>query len=186
MIMMSTMLAGLKTAAVGGAATGAAAAGTGAAAAGTAAATTGALGTLSTAMTVVGGLASIMSGAQAKSAADQQAVDEETRATQETIQGRQDALQAMRALNNDMAQIAVAGYASGVGGEGSVAAAQDEARKVGDQNINMARDNAAFQSAARRGQAGQLRTQGRGQLTSGAFGAVKGGLSLFQRREARG
>jgi hypothetical protein len=181
MIMMATMLAGLKTAAVGGAATGAATA-----AAGTAAATTGALGTLSTAMTVVGGLASIMSGAQAKSAAYQQAVDEETRATQETIQGRQDALQAMRALNSDMAQIAVAGYASGIGGEGSVAAAQDEARKVGDQNINMARDNAGFQSAARRGQARQLRTQGRGEFTSGIFGAVKGGLSLLQRREARG
>lgn len=181
--MMATMIASLQATAAGTAAVGA----TGAAAAGTAAATTGALGTLSTALTVVGGLASIMSGAQAKSASDQQAVDEETRATQETINGRQDALQAMRALNRDMAQIAVAGYASGIGGsEGSVGAAQDEARKVGDQNINMSRDNAAFQSAARRGQAGQLRSQGRGAFTSGIFGAVKGGLSLFQRREARG
>jgi len=170
--LMATMLASLKAGAM--------------ATAGAAAGTAGTLGTISTALTVVGGLASIMSGVQKKNALEQQAVDEETRATQETIQGRQDALDALRALNRDAAAIAVAGYASGIGAEGSVAAAQDEARKVGDQNMTMARDNAAFQSAARRGQAEQLRQQGQGELTGGIFGAIKGGLSLFQRREARG
>jgi len=177
--LMATMLAGLKATVAGAAGTAGAAAG--------AAGTAGALGGISTALTVVGGLASIMSGAQQKSALDQQAADEETRATQETIQGRQDALQAMRALNNDMAQIAVAGYASGIGGgEGSVLAAQNEARKVGEQNINMSRQSAAMQSAARRSQAGQLRKEGRGALAGGIFGGIKGVSSLFQRVGARG
>lgn len=180
--MFATLLAGLKSA---GVAAGAGAAGT--AAAGTAAAGVGTLGTLSTALTVVGGLSSIMAGAQQKSALEQQAVDEETRATQETIQGRQDALTSLRALNADMAQIAVAGYASGIGGgEGSALAAMDEARKVGDQNMNMARDNAAFQSAARRGQATQYRREGNGTFLGGIMGATKGASSLFQRLEARG
>tara|TARA_R110000744_G_scaffold326330_4_gene432091 strand:- start:5602 stop:6129 length:528 start_codon:yes stop_codon:yes gene_type:complete len=175
--MMTMMLASLKVGGVAAAGAGAAGAAAGA----------GALGTLSTALTVVGGLASIMSGAKQKSALDQQATDEDTRATQETIQGRQDALSAMRALNQDQAQIAVAGYASGIGGgEGSAAAAQEEARKVGDQNFNLSRDNAAFQSSARRNQGRQYRDQGQGAFTSGLFGAVKGGISLFQRREVRG
>jgi len=177
--LMATMLASLKA--------GAATLAGGSAAAGGATAAASGLSVASTAMTVVGGLASIMSGAQQKNAAEQTAVNEEMAATQETIKGREDALQSMRALNRDMAQIAVAGYASGIGGgEGSVLAAQNEARKVGDQNINMSRTNAAYQSAARRGQADQSRETGRGAYTSGLFGAIKGGASLFQRREARG
>lgn len=179
--MMATMLASLQAGAAGaGVAAGAAGA------AGATAAAAGTLGTISTALTVVGGLASIMSGAQQRNALKQQAVDEDTKATQETIQGRQDALQSLRSLNKDMAAIAVAGYSSGIGGEGSVLSAQEEARKVGDQNMNMSRSNAAFQSASRRSSSAQLRKEGNGKFTSGLFGAVKGGLDLFQRRGARG
>lgn len=177
---MATLMATLLTGLGGTATAGAAAAGAGAVA------TTTTLSTLSTALTVVGGLSSIMSGMQQQSALNQQAVDEETRATQETINGRQDALKSLKALNDDMAAIAVAGYASGVGGEGSVMAAQNEARKVGDQNMNMARNNAAIQSAARRGNAGQLRKSGRSSFTNGLFGAIRGGLNQYSRIVARG
>jgi len=158
-------------------ATSAAAAVTGAAAAGTFA---------STAMTVVGGLSSIMSGFQESSAFKQQAIDEETRAVQETITGRQDALDALRNMNQDQARIAVAGYDSGSGAAGSVAAAQEEARKIGEQNISVAREGATIRSEARRSQAGQFRRSASGAVLGGISGAIKGGLSLFNRREVRG
>lgn len=146
----------------------------------------GAASFLSGLSTVVGGFASIYSGAQQKAALDQQAVDEETRAVQETLNGRQTALDAMKKLNDDMAAITVAGYASGLQASGSVQTAQDEAQKVGDINMNTARENARVQSAARRGQARQLRIEGKGAMTGGIFGAIKGGLSLFSRDAARG
>lgn len=173
--MFATLLSSVKGAAatVGTAATGATSG-------------AGGLSALSVASTVVGGLASLYSGAQEASALESQAVDEETRAVQETINGKQDALNALRDLNRDQAKIAVAGYASGIGGEGSVEAAQNEAQKVGEQNISLARENARFQSSARRDQAKQLRYSASGARTGGILGAVRGGTSLFSRRTARG
>lgn len=165
--------------------------GGGGAAVGGAVATTAAVGGgfasfMSGLSTVVGGLASIAAGAQQKAALDQQAVDEETRAVQETINGRQNALDAMKKLNDDMAAITVAGYASGLASSGSIQTAQDEAQKVGEYNMNMARENSRYQAAARRSQAKQLRIEGKGAMTSGIFGAIQGGLSLFSRKTARG
>lgn len=162
--------------------------GGGAAAGATAAATTGFSATsfFSGLATVVGGLASVGAGAAAKSAQDQQAVQEETGAVQETLDGRQQALNSLRKLNDDMAKITVAGYASGLQSSGSVQTAQNEAREVGEQNINMARNNAAFQSASRRTQAKQHRIEGKAAYTGGLMGAVEGGLSMFSRRTARG
>ena len=136
--------------------------------------------------TVVGGLASLASGAQKKSALDQSAVDEETKAVQETITGRQDALAAMQKLNQDLSKVTVAGFASGLAGDGSIKAAQDEATRIGEANINTARNNAAYMAASRRGQARQLRIEGKAARTEGIFGAIQGGLSLFSRRTARG
>lgn len=143
-------------------------------------------GFLSGLSTVVGGLASIAAGAQQKAAMDQQAMDEETRAVQETINGRTQALEAMKKLNDDMAAITVAGYASGLQSSGSIEQAQTEAQRIGETNMNMARDNSKFQAAARRSQAKQNRIEGRGAMTGGIFGAIKGGLSLFSRDMARG
>lgn len=162
------------------------------AAAATGAATTAAGGFASLASiasigsTVVGGLSSLMAGKAKATALNQQAFDEDTKAVQETITGRQDALAAMQKLNQDMAKITVAGFASGLSGDGSIQAAQDEAKRVGEANINTARNNAAYSSAARRGQAKQLRVEARGASTEGLFGAIQGGLSLFSRRTARG
>jgi hypothetical protein len=169
---------------------GGAAAGAAAGAAGAAAGAGSAFSTLATiasvGSTIVGGLASIAAGKQQQQALEAQAWDEDSKAVQETINGRQEALTAMRKLNADLAGITVAGYASGLSPEGSVAAAQEEALKTGDANINMARDNAAYASAARRGQASQLRREGRAANQQGIFGAITGGLSLFSRVSNRG
>lgn len=168
----------------GGAAAGATAA---AGAAGTAAGAAGTLATIaSIGSTVVGGLASIASGKQQKSALFAQAEQEDMKAVQETLEGRQNALTAMRQLNKDLANITVAGYGSGLTAEGSIEAAQNEAIATGEANINMARDNASYAAAARRGQATQLRNEGRAAGSQGIFGAISGGLSLFSRRTARG
>lgn len=178
--LMATMFAAVKGA-VGG---GAAAAG----AAGASAASTGfsLTSALSVASTVVGGLSAIYAGAQSASQLEQQAVDEETAAVQETLNGRQDALDALRALNDDQAAITAAGFASGIGGDGSVEAAQMEAQKIGERNQNMARDNAAISSAARRGQAGQLRSEAGAKRFGGIAQALKGGFSLAQSKYNRG
>ncbi len=191
--MMTVMIASLAAAGVGagGLAAGAAAAGT-AAAVGGGAVATGILGTgitlagLSTAATVVGGLASIYGGVQERNALERQAAQEEVKATQDEIQGKQDALTALRGLNRDQAAIAVAGFSSGIGSEGSVQSAQEAARDIGEQNVELSRSGARFQSAARRSQAGQLRSEGRGALVSGIGRGISAGFSLFQRREARG
>lgn len=136
--------------------------------------------------TVVGGLSAISAGNQKGAALDQQAVDEDTRAVQETLEGRQEALTSLRKLNDDMAKIAVAGYASGLESSGSVQSAQLEARDVGEANINMARENSRFQSAARRSQAKQYRIEAKGERKAGIMGALEGGFSLFSRGAARG
>jgi hypothetical protein len=92
----------------------------------------------------------------------------------------------MKKLNDDMAAITVAGYGSGLAGSGSVESAQREALEVGEMNMTMARENSRFAAAARRGQARQLRAEGRGAAQQGIFGAVQGGLSMFSRNMARG
>ena len=128
----------------------------------------------------------MMAGNQQASALKAQARDEETKAVQETINGRQEALQAMRKLNADLASVVVAGYGSGLEPTGSIEAAQNEALKVGEANMSMARDNAAFAAASRRQQAQQLKNEARAARTQGIFSAIQGGLSLFSRRQARG
>lgn len=161
----------------------------GAAGAGAAAAAGGGLGLsgiASIASTVVGGLASLASGRHEAAALKQQAIDEETRAVQEEINGRAEALESLRTLNAETARMAVAGYASGIGSEGSVEAAQNKALKLGERNVNMSRDNAAIGASMRRGQAGQLRLDAKAAKDRGLLGAVRGGLNLFQNRYARG
>jgi len=148
--------------------------------------TSGIAGFASGLSTIVGGLASIAAGAQQKAALDQQAVDEDTRAAQETLNGRQAAVEAMRKLNDNMGSILVAGYSSGLQSSGSVTTAQDEARKIGEANVDTARETGRIQAAARRSQARQLRIEGKGAMTSGIFGAIEGGLSLFSRKTQRG
>lgn len=185
---MAVLFTTLVSALGGGGAT---AAGTAAGAAAGGAAAAGGLGsTLATiasiGSTVVGGLASMASGNQQAAALNMQAKDEEQRAVQETLSGRQEALTAMRKLNQDLSNIVVAGYGSGLAPTGSIEAAQDEALRVGEANVSMARNNAAYASAARRGQAQQLRNEARGARTQGIYGAISGGLSLFSRRAARG
>ena len=177
--MMAAMTA-MAAAATATATSAAAAVGTAATAAGST------LSFLSVASTVAGGLAAMYSANQEASALEGQAQDAEFRATQDTINGKQDALNALRDLNNEQAKIVAAGYASGIGGEGSTAAAFEASQKVGDQNYNQSRENARYQSAARRSQARQYRSSARGARTGGVFKAVSGGLSLFARREARG
>lgn len=169
-----TALGGGGGAAAGGAAAGAAAGGL------------SATSIFSGLATVVGGLASISAGKQQANALENQAVQEDTQAVQETLNGRQEALTSLRKLNDDMAKIAVAGYASGLESSGSVATAQAEALDVGNANIATARENSRFQSASRRGQAKQLRTDARAARTGGIMGAIQGGLSLFGRVQARG
>lgn len=184
--LFATMMASLGggTAAAAGTT---AAAGAGAAAAGAGGALGGiGLGTLSTGLTVVGGISSVLSGFAQKRAMESQAIQEETAAVQETIQGRQDALDSLRALNRDQAQIAVAGFSSGIGSEGSVAAAQEKAQTIGQGNIEMSRTGASIRSAGRRQSAAQARIEGTGAVLGGIAGAVSGVSSLFQRRQARG
>lgn len=188
---MATLLTTIITTATGtgaaaGTAAAAGAAGAGAAAAG-ASAGAGLLSGLSTAATVVGGLAAFASGQQQAAALESQAVQEETLAVQEELQGRQAALDALRNLNRQQAQIATAGFASGIGGgEGSVAAAQREAERAATEDIELSRTGAQLRSAARRGQAQQSRASASGARLGGLFQAVQGGISLLQRREARG
>jgi hypothetical protein len=176
--LFTTLIAGLggggSAAAAGGAAAGAA--------------TTGFSLTslLSTGATVVGGLASMAAGRQQQSALNAQAGQEEIKAVQEEINGRQEALTAMRKLNSDLSNVLVAGYGSGLSPTGSIEAAQNEALQTGEANITMARNNARFASAARRGQAQQLRIEGRGAKNQGLFSAISGGLSLGSRRDQRG
>ena len=136
--------------------------------------------------TVVGGLASIAAGRAEKDALYAQAADEESKAVQEQINGRQEALTALRKLNQDLAFVTVAGYGSGLTSEGSIEAAQNEAIKTGEQNISMARDNASYASAARRGRSYQLKREGRAAASAGMLRAVTGGLSMFSRGQARG
>lgn len=180
MTVLFTTLAGAiakGAAAVGGAVSGAAAGG-------------GALSTLGTlasvGSTIVGGLSSIAAGRQQAAAAESQAQAEEMSATQETINGRNDALTALRRLNSDLSSITVAGYASGLDSSGSVQSAKDQAALIGNENMNMSRDNAAYAAAQRRQQAQQFRNEGRAAKTQGIMGAVSGGLNLFARRNARG
>jgi hypothetical protein len=172
--------------AIGSSTAGAAATTAGVAATGTAGAFSSLASIASIGSTVVGGLASLAGGAQKQAALNAQAFDEEGKAVQETITGRQDALAAMQKLNQDLAKVTVAGFASGLQGDGSIAAAQDEAIRIGEANMNTARNNAAYMAAARRGQARQLRIEGKAARTEGIFGAIQGGLSLFSRRTARG
>ena len=127
-----------------------------------------------------------MAGNQQSSALKAQAAQEETKAVQETINGRQEALQAMRKLNADLASVVVAGYSSGLEPTGSIEAAQNEALAIGEANMNMARNNAAYAAAARRQQAQQFKNEARAAKTGGIFGALQGGLSLFSRASARG
>lgn len=136
--------------------------------------------------TVVGGLASIAAGRAEKEALYAQAADEESKAVQEQLNGRQEALTALRKLNQDLAFVTVAGYGSGLTAEGSIDAARQEAMKTGEQNISMARENANYTSAARRGRAYQLKREGRAAATGGMLRAVSGGLSMFSRGQARG
>lgn len=175
-VLFTTLAAGIAkgAAAIGGAVSGAAGAGS-------------TLATLaSVGSTVVGGLASFAASRQQAAAAEQQAKQEDLQATQETINGREDALNAMRRLNQDLASITVAGYASGLDSSGSVQSAKDQALEIGEANMNMARTNAAMASAARRQQAQQYRNDAKGYKTAGIMGGIQGGLSLFARRNARG
>jgi hypothetical protein len=168
-----------------------AAAGKGLAAAGAAASSAvsavgGTASFLSGLSTVVGGLASIAAGNQQKAAAYAQAADEDMRAKQETLNGREAALGAMRKLNEDMAHITVAGYASGLQSSGSVQTAQDEAQRIGEINMDSARNNAKFAAGMRRSSAQQMRVEGDGAQTAGIFSAISGGLGMFSRKTARG
>lgn len=184
---MATLLTTIIATATGG---GGAAAGAGAAAAAGAGAAAGGaslLTGLSTAATIVGGLAGIASGAQQGAALESQALQEEQIAQQEEIQGRQDALTALRGLNREQAGIATAGFASGIGGgEGSVAAAQEGATRRASQDIELSRTGADLRAAGRRGQAQQLQSSASGARIGGLFSGIQGGLSLVQRRQARG
>ena len=170
-----------------GGAAGAAGAGAAAGAAAGAGGLFSSLGSIaSVASTVIGGLASIAAGRREEAALKQQAIDEDTRAVQEEINGRAEALESIRALNAETARMAVAGYASGIGGSGSVEAAMEESLRLGERNVSMSRDNAAIGSAMRRGQGEQLRLEGRARRSAGVLGAVRGGLSLFTNRSFRG
>lgn len=151
-----------------------------------AAAATGALGIASTASTVLGGLSAIMGAASEANTMRQEAQDEELRANQDVLQGRQDALETLKIMNDDMAKIAVAGFASGLGAEGSIATAQDEARKTAERNISVTRENANFSASARRANASSLRKGAGTTIASGFLRAASGGMNLFDRRAARG
>ena len=89
-------------------------------------------------------------------------------------------------MNDDMAKIAVAGFASGLGGEGSIATAQAEARKVGESNIAITRENAQLSAQSRRASARSIRSGAGTTLAGGFMRAAAGGLNLFDRRAARG
>lgn len=173
-------LGGLATAATGGAGGGAGAA------AGAVATGGGFLKTLSAGLTIVSGLGKIVAGQQQSAALKQQAMDEDLRASQEELNGREDALKAMEKLNQDMARISVAGFASGLTSGGSVDAAQQEAERIADANLSVSRSNAQINAAARRGQARQLRYEADGAALGGILGFVSDAGSLFSRRAARG
>lgn len=183
---MATMFATAFAAMAGG---GAAAAGAGAAAAGAGAAAAGGFSLLQgiqVASTVIGGLASIFAGAQKQDALNAQAADEDLKASQELLNGREEAVKAMKQLNAEMAQSAVASYASGLAPSGSVLNAQSAALEIGDRNVSSARENSKMISLGRRSQAAQLRAEGRSAMTGGIFGAISGGLQSIARDWNRG
>lgn len=167
---------------------GAAAAGAGAAAAGAGAAAGGfsLLQGLQVASTVVGGLAAIFGGAQKQAALEAQAADEDVKASQELLNGREEAVKAMRQLNAEMAQAAVASFASGLAPSGSVLAAQEAALEVGTRNVETARENGQVAALGRRSQARQLRAEGGAAMTGGIFSALSGGLQSIARDWNRG
>ena len=139
-------------------ATGATVAGGTAAAAGTAAtAGTALLGALAGVSGIASGLASIARGNAEASSLIGQAEFEEFNAKQELLKGRSHALTAMRAANDAVASVQVAGFASGLTGAGSVATAKREAFEEGDFQVDMARSNAAIEAGIRRGTAASLR-----------------------------
>lgn len=165
-------------------------AGTAAAGAGAAAATAASGFTLlqgvQIASTVVGGLAAIFGGAQQQQALESQAADEDIKASQELLNGREEAVKAMKQLNAEMAQSAVASYASGLAPSGSVINAQEAALAIGDRNVATSRENGKIASLGRRAQASQLRTEGRSAMTGGIFSAIGGGLQSIARDWNRG
>jgi len=180
---MATMFATAFAAMAGG---GAAAAGAGAAAAGAAAGGFSLLQGVQIASTVVGGLAAIFGGAQKQAALEAQAADEDIKASQELLNGREQAVKAMKQLNAEMAQSAVASFASGLAPSGSVLEAQNQALEIGQRNVDTARDNAAVASMGRRSQARQLRAEGSAAMTGGIFSALSGGLQSIARDWNRG
>lgn len=143
-------------------------------------------GLLSTGFSVFSGLASIASGNQQASAYKAMQADQEIQAKQEILSGREDALKALKALNRDLAQQTVAGYASGITGAGSAGAAKDAAIREGEYQVSIARENADMRAAQRRSQARQYGMEAKAARTSGFMDAGDAVGNLFMRNAARG
>lgn len=97
-------------------------------------------------------------------------------ARQEILKGKQEAVEQRRQLNKVMAANIAAGYASGLGGEGSISQASIDAMNEADYQLGITRDDAIMRSATRRTQARQARNQASSTRDAGLWSAVSGGF----------
>lgn len=127
----------------------------------------------------------IIGGNMQAAALEEQAAYAELEGRQELLRGRQEAVVQKRNLNAAMAQIAAAGRASGLAGEGSIEAAQRVARQDADFDLGLTRDDAAMRAASKRAQAQQYRRSAGTALSGGVFSGLgrlaNYGLSRVQR-----
>ena len=165
---------------------GAGAAGT----AGTAGAGLGVGGFLKTAFaigtTVVGGLAEMAAANDRAEAFEADAEMEDFNARQEQLTGKIEAANALEALNENLAQITVAGFGAGLRSSGSVQSAREDAIEAGERNVDTARDNAEIAAGARRANARQRRMDASASRRAGMFGALRHGMNFASRFVARG
>ena len=135
---------------------------------------------------VVGGLADIAGGKAEASRFESEARQLEDEATQEQIAGQAQVIDALKAMNTDLAQITVASAASGVSGQGSTLASFNEAEKTGERNVRNIKANTGLRSSGLRGGAIQKRAEAKFSKISGKLEASMRGMDFFARNVRRG
>lgn len=158
----------------------------GAASAASAGAAGGFLGSLSGWFSVAEGISGLFQGFAEADALSTQAAYEDVRAKGELLRGRREALEIAEALNETIANNAVATAASGISTEGSPAEAARAASEKADFETGITRTNAQINAAARSAQADAYRGEATGAIFGGIASAARAGGRYLLREERRG
>jgi hypothetical protein len=129
-------------------------------------------GIISAGAGIASGLARIAQGRAEAAHLNDQAAWEDFNARQELTRGRAEAVDSIKMANDAIAAAQVAGFASGLAGEGSVNRAKEAAMRDAEYQVSMSRSDAEIRAGARRGEASRLRADARAAKTAGVFGAV--------------